>query len=1163
LARRLTIQLFGYPQLQIDGTPLKVERRKTLALLAYLAVEAYPSRREIPGQTTSAQPGHGRETLSTLLWPDYSQEQAGSYLRHALWDFSKQAGEEWIIRQGQAIYLNPQAEIWVDVQAFETLLVEWKGGEKGTVTALERLNEAAAFYREDFLAGFTLRDSPAFDDWQALQAETLRLHLSEALEALALLYGERGEYERAIPPLRRWLGLDPLNEAAHRLMMRLYEESGQRTAALRQYDTLRRLLREELNLEPEPETVALLERIHSGRLTPDRPHPIVPGPAEQPTPGERVAPSLPTGTVTFLFTDIEGSTQLWENHPQAMPHAFSRHEEILRGTLAAHGGYIYKMVGDSFQVAFSTAQQALAAALAAQRALISEPWSEIGALKVRMALHTGVTEERGDDYVGPELNRVARLLNAGHGSQVLLSRSTFDMMQKDLPEGVSLLDLGEWHLRGLIQPEHIYQLAAPDLPLEYPPLRSAEAFVGNLPQQTTSFIGREAELARIQQLLNDPDCRLVSLVGIGGSGKTRLAIQAAGQSQGFSHGAYFVGLAEVSSLDGLIRAIAEALLMAFHILPGASLPLPEAKDQLVGYLSRKKALLVLDNFEQLAGQASFLTDLLEAAPRLKLLVTARERLNLPGEWVMEIDGLPYPGLPEQETIPEYAAVQLFLKGAERVGHFTATPADWPAIARICQLVEGIPLGVEMAAAWTRLLSCQEIAAEIERDLDFLTATWRGMPERHRTLRAVFDSSWRLLPENERKVFVRLSVFRGTFNRTAALQVAGATLSLLAALTDKSFVRRISSGDYQIHPVLKQYAGEMLAADPALARQARSLHADYYAGWLCQMYEKLKGSQLLETLSALRSQAQNLHAAWRWLIEQRDFPRLQQVLPALILFHELSEQGIDTQEVIQLLVEMADALRQVCTPPAALDSSAASLSPYAGTLALTLAAIKHFTLRYDISQYEKMIPYQQESLQYLPALPDSQEKAMALLLNSIFPGVLTAEPSFELIEQCIQLFQRLGDTWGTALAQLVRGDTANFGHLDAGLARVSYLASLEKFSALDNEWGKGLCLTGLLFVEYKAENLEEAYRLGRQALEIYDRLGLRDRTLPIHFILGEIAEGWGRKAEAQAYYAANQAYYASRGDPLAEKYDREFLASLRRNRTKPPPASDNDSSCTAP
>ncbi|UCC63874.1 MAG: hypothetical protein JSV36_02100 [Anaerolineae bacterium] len=857
--------------------------------------------------------------------------------------------------------------------------------------------------------------------------------------------------------------------------------------------------------------------------------------------------TLPTGTVTFLFTDIESSTSLWERDPQAMQRAFSRQEAIVRATMNAHGGYIYKMIGDAFQVAFSTASAALAAALAAQCALHTEKWGPIGTLKVRVALHTGVTEERGDDYVGPDLNRIGRLLGAGHGGQVLLSQATADLVRDHLPEGVSLRDLGEHTLRGLIRPERIYQAVIPGLPEDYPLLKTVHAHPRNLPAPATPFVGREAELARIAALLQDPQCRLISLVGLGGSGKTRLAIQAAAQivqpndPQAFPHGVCFVGLAAIATPEGMVTTIADALQMSFYVSPGSSLSSEAAQAQLLRYLADKEALLVLDNLDQLIGFASLIADLLAVAPGVKLIVTSRERLNLPGEWVLEVAGLPFPGS-DDEGIPQYAAVQLFVEGARRTGAFTAAASDWPAIARICQLLGGMPLGIEMASAWTKVLSCQEIAAELERDLLALIATWRTVPERHRTLRTVVDHSWCLLSDEERDVFCRLSVFRGGFPREAAAEVAGALLPLLGVLIDKSLLHRTSERRFEIHPALRQYAVEKLAADPDAYAEARSCHAHYYSEWLGLMNEKLKGGEQLAALAALRAETRNLHDAWRCLIEQRDLERLHRVLPAMILFHEMGGRPTGAQEVIQLLLGM---LRTLGHAPGAGTTAAAGPptgSPDASLLALGLAALRHFDQ--TLEGVERTDVYQRESLAIAQDLPDSREKAFILLLNSMGSGILTRQQSLDLCQQCIGIFQCLGDAWGTSLAQLILADTAGFWDVvDTELARHSYQSGLEGFARLGNDWGQALCLTGLANVEGQAGHLEEAYRMACQGLDTYCRMGDTWRAVFTRRTVGEMAERLGSFDVARSHFEANLAHVSRMGDERRREEYRECLERL--------------------
>jgi predicted ATPase/class 3 adenylate cyclase len=1163
---RLTIRLFGYPQFQVDDTPLRVERRKTLALAAYLAVETPPPGDSMPGRSSPC-PGVGRETLSALLWPDTAPDQAGAALRQALWDFGKSAGEQWLTRNTQFVSLNPQADIWVDVVAFESLYTQWKTGRPESApaeTTILLLEQLTTLYQADFLAGFSLRDSPPFAEWATLQAERLRQRQQQALAGLVTRYLQQGDQAGAAAAAAhaaRWQALDPLDESACRASMQALALSGRRSDALKQYEAIQKALAGELDVQPGPETTRLAGQIRRGESF------QVSGVRDPSNAGssELTAPPRPTGTVTFLFTDIEGSTHLWENQPEAMPGAHARHEAILRQSMAAYGGHVYKMIGDAFQVAFSTAPAALQAALAAQRALCAEAWGEACPIKVRMALHTGVTEERADDYVGPTLNRVARLLSAGHGGQVLLNQTTYELVRQHLPGQASLRDLGEHTLKDLLQPEHIYQLEAPGLPADFPALLTAGHPSVSIPVQSTPFVGRQTELARIAALLASPDCRLVTLTGIGGIGKTRLAAQAASQAAALAasgtagqptfQGIYFVPLAPCSTLDALLSRLAEALKLAFYAprRAAAGLTPADARAQLVNFLGSRKTLLVLDNFEQLAGEAGFLLELLNAAPQVKLLVTSRERLNLPGEWVLQVSGLAFPGREESEFNPHHAprpAVQLFVESAERSAPFTPTPADWQAIARICQLVEGVPLAIEMAAAWLKLLSCQEIAAEIEAGMDFLAATWRGMPERQRTFRSIFEYSWRLLSVEERQVFCQLSVFESGFTRQAALEVAAAPLPLLAALCDKSFVRRAAasdgsaaSGRFEIHPVLKQYAAEQLAAQPLLRTEVQARHARYYSAWLDRMNEKLKGSQQISALAELRLEAPNLVGALRQLICLRDFARLQRAVTAMILYYEMNNQRTEFQEIVRLLGEVL-----VILSPSPLAGGPAAPEPdpaQAELLPLLLATLRRFAGQTGLD--EKQLQYfQEESLRQARLLPDCQAKGFALLFDSIGTGIHSAAQNVDLALECVAMFERLHDPWAKALALLIAGDTANFTGVDLKIARASYQSGLSIFSSLGNFWGQAMCLTGLAQVELSEDHPQEAYRLACQSEEIYQQIVNPERSLLNRHILGEASQNMGAFAQAREYFAANLAYSIHIGDEPRQTYYRQRLESLPPN-----------------
>src|SRR5262245_15709027 len=418
---------------------------------------------------------------------------------------------------------------------------------------------------------------------------------------------------------------------------------------------------------------------------------------------------LPTGTVTFIFTDIQGSTYLWEQHPEAMPDALARHDLILRQAIAAQAGVAFKVVGDAFQAAFATAPAACAAALAAQRALASEVWGVVGTMPVRMALHTCAAAPSEGDYRTGALNRLGRLLSASHGGQIVLSRSTADLARETLPPDVTLRDLGEGRLRDL-RPEPVYQLIAPDLPTDFPPLKTLDRHPHNLPAPTTSFIGRESEVAAIRGTLARPEVRLLTLTGSGGAGKTRLALQvAAGVLTAFADGVFFVDLAPLSDPALVGTAIAEA---AGVRTSGIRPVLARLKE----YFQDQQALVILDNFEQVLPAAPMVTALLAAAPRLKALVTSRTVLRLRGDGAHPVPPPSTPDLRHHEPLERlaaYEAVQLFVERACAVkASFALTPDNATAVAAICSKLDGLPLALELAAARVRLLPPQHILSQL-------------------------------------------------------------------------------------------------------------------------------------------------------------------------------------------------------------------------------------------------------------------------------------------------------------------------------------------------------------------------------------------------------------------------------------------------------------------
>ncbi|MDF2758941.1 MAG: adenylate/guanylate cyclase protein, partial [Thermomicrobiales bacterium] len=490
---------------------------------------------------------------------------------------------------------------------------------------------------------------------------------------------------------------------------------------------------------------------------------------------------LPRGTVTFLFTDIEGSTRLWEQNRAAMATAVERHLALLDAAIAAHGGIHFKTVGDGIQAAFPTAPRAMAAALDGQRAVLAEDWRGVGEPRVRMALHAGeAAPDAHGDYLAAPLNRLARLLAVGHGGQILLTQAVQQLSRGALPPGAAVRDLGAHRLRDLLEPEQVFQLLHPDLPADFPPLRSLNLRPHNLPLQPTPFLGREREVEEVVERLGRPDCRLLTLTGPGGTGKTRLALHAAAELlDDFSEGVYFVALAPLADAALVPSAIASALAIRED---GERAMTDRLKEVLAG----QQLLLVLDNVEHLIEAAPVVSELLGAAPELKVLATSRVPLRLRAEREYPVPPLSLPWrmpLPPLAQLTQYESVRLFIDRAQAVKpDFALDDENAPAVAAICWRLDGLPLAIELAAARVRLLPPQALLARLEQRLPLLTGGARDAPARHRTLRDTIAWSYDLLAGEEQLLFRRLAVF-----------VGGCTLEAADAVTTPDGQRDIFGG----------------------------------------------------------------------------------------------------------------------------------------------------------------------------------------------------------------------------------------------------------------------------------------------------------------------------------------------------------------------------------
>ena len=640
----------------------------------------------------------------------------------------------------------------------------------------------------------------------------------------------------------------------------------------------------------------------------------------------------------------------------------------------------------------------------------------------------------------------------------------------------------------------------------------------NLPVLPTPMIGRQREVEQLSQLLRDPQCRLLTLVGPGGIGKTRLAIETASHMQEvFADGAYFVPLASVNTTRFIVPVIADAIGFAFQSVGSA-----DPKTQLFSYLKEKQALLLTDNLEHLLTEPDIvlLAELLANAQQLKLLATSRESLELQGEWVFEVKGLPVPESRYAEESAQNTSVELFLQRARRahVG-FNATTEDYPAIVRICQLVDGMPLGIELAAAWVRTLACDEIAREIERGLGFLSVSARDLPARHRSMRAVFDHSWKLLPQEEQGVLLRLSVFKGGFRREAAEAVAGATLSTLSTLVTKSMIQRSSAGRYDLHELIRQFAAEQFAERPEEQGATQARHGSYYLKFFGQADGRLRSSAQRETLAELTAEMDNFRAAWDWAVTHGEFALIEQTMRLFCWFYDTRgwfQEGLDTLGRAVNALEMAH--KQL--PPDRTDQIAwghilATRSWFAYRLAYYEQAQAMFQQSLDIlrplnephvlvesitylgmlmevtGNYARALELYLEGVEVATAIGDQWYAALCLTcLNGVAAvthGMVKPEDAHERLQSAVADCRAIGDPRLTAFGLRILSQSAfTLGRHDE--ARLALEESAELSSTADDRWGLGSAYRGLGVVAQAQGKHQYAVVMFRKSLGTFTELG---------------------------------------------------------------------------
>jgi predicted ATPase/DNA-binding SARP family transcriptional activator/class 3 adenylate cyclase len=1089
--------------------------QKVGGLLAYLA---YYSGRM-----------HSREMLVDMFWPDSGPETgrnnlsvALSSLRHQLEPPGTPAGS--VLRADRySVGLNP-AMVTTDVAAFEAAL---RAAERAAAKAdrAQHLEHAVGLYSGRLLPAF-------YEEWIVPEQERLAGLFFDATTSLVGDLEKAGDFSGAIRYARQAVAVDPCREEAHERLMRLLAVAGQPGAALRQFKELERLLDEELGEEPSAPVRALARQIEKDAgLTAPIPPPTLS--VRRPSRGrESLFPTTdqPT-TVTFLMSDIEGSTRQWEQAGEPFKEALRLHYTSLRAVFSAMGGQEMKEAGDSFLVAFASARRAVECAVACQRSLSEQAWpAEVGPLKVRMAVHTGDLEQREGEWQGLALHRGSRILTAGHGGQILISDATAGLVRRDLPEEIRLADLGVYALRDVPGPERLYEAHYPGMPESgFPALVAEAGIAGHLPLQFTRFFGREQEIARLQVLVSggvvsgtEPDDHppltthhspLITLTGPGGTGKTRLALEVADRLAQTYHGAiWFVALADIVDSGLIAGTILDALRVPRS-------PQREPLDQVVEYLSRQPSLMVLDNFEQLVeGGADLVQSLIERVPTLTVLVTSRQLLGLSAEREFPVGPLPTPHGPDTpEELTLYDSVRLFVDRAQAVmPHFQVSNHNAPAVAELCDRLEGIPLAIELAAARAQSLTPGQMLAQLDNRFDFLASKKRGIEERHRTLRAAVEWSYRLLSPEVQRFFSHLSVFRGGWDLEAAEAVCEEPLALdyLALLRDCSLLLTDDNGPrmrWRMLETLREYASERLA-EAAEATAARKRHAEYYATLAEEARPELYGPRQTEWFDRLETEHDNVRASIDAL---RQDPMGGET--GLRLSAAVSWFWYVRCHFAEGRKRYADCLAH----PGAQTRTKARADALNGAGNLT-----------DVQgDYEAARLLHEEALGIREEIDDKRGVAGSLNNLAIIAG---AQGDFErgrsLLEKALKINRETGN----------RGwEATNLGNLgmvalhlgDLVAARAHSEASLAINEELGNTNGIAHYLDVLGTLALKQGDCERARPLLESALTLCRKTGNREREASTLSSLGTLAQMQRNLSAAQSYHVASLALFREIGVPL--------------------------------
>ena len=828
--------------------------------------------------------------------------------------------------------------------------------------------------------------------------------------------------------------------------------------------------------------------------------------------------NLPRGTVTFLFTDIENSTRLMQEMGDRYPAAQAAHHEILRAAFQSNEGHELRTEGDSFFCVFASAVDACLAAAAAQRSLAGHGWENGQALRVRIGLHTGEAPLVGNEYIGLDVHQAARIAGAAHGGQVLISDTTRGLVEGKLKPGLSLRDLGAHRLKDLAQAERLYQLVIEGLQETFPALRTLDATNNNLPTQMTSFVGRTADVAKGKRLLEGT--RILTLTGPGGIGKTRLSLQVAAEAvQQFPAGVYFVPLSAVRDPELVASAVAQVLGVP---VTGARTPI----EGVVDHLHDKDILLVLDNFEQLlpAGAATA-TQLLHAGPGVKLLVSSRSVLHVYGEQEFAVEPL---GVPDRKTLPaldalrQYEAVKLFIERAIAVKpDFAATNENAPAIAGICERVDGLPLAIELAAARIKLFSPQALLSRLESSLAALGRGARDLPGRQQTLQAAIDWSYDLLDENQKRLLNRFSVFARGANVEQAdpvcgpgEDVGGDVLSGLDELADHSLLRRLpdfAEPRLLMLQTIREFAGDRLEQSGE-SEPIRNRHADAFSSLATSAAPNLFGEQGKTWLDRLELDHDNFRAALDWCVGQNDAERASELAASLWRFWQMRGHLHEGRARLTTILAMPQSGRFP-------DSRARALEAAGG-------------IAYWQGEMPAAIVFYDECLALRRVGDDRRELANAIY-NASFPLMVNRSDlprSQRLLEEALPIYRELADEAGISGCQWAIGNVLYFNRIyEQAISALDEAIAL--FRKGGNRFGLGWALHTRSLSALRTGDTAGARKFVHEALVLFSEAhDLSGITLLLDDA-GEVAMAAGNRTVALQLASAAAAHQAVAGAGL--------------------------------